>query len=127
MKLNRFIKNTDYTAEKQKTDFTITLSNTSVSVGAGASVSRTVNMTVPSGIYFENVTWLSTYQTGQIHYVGNFLEYEPSDMMTTVTYTVAQVSNTSYRLTATAMNWDSSSKNITLGASAKVHLSISPF
>ena len=127
MKLNRFIKNTDYTAEKQKLDFTITLPNASVSVGAGAQATRYIDYTVPSGIYFENVMWLSTVQTDQTHYVGNFLEYEPSDMMSTITYTVAQINNTTYRLTATAMNWDSSSKNITVGASAKVHLSVSPF
>lgn len=127
MKLNRFIKNTDYTAEKQKLDFTITLPNATVSVGAGAQSTRYIDYTVPSGIYFENVTWLSTVQTDQTHYVGNFLEYEPSDMMSTVTYTVAQINNTTYRLTATAMNWDASSKNITVGASAKVHLSVSPF
>lgn len=127
MKLNRFIKNTDYTAEKQKLDFTITLPNATVSVGAGAQATRYIDYTVPSGIYFENVTWLSTVQTDQTHYVGNFLEYEPSDMMSTITYTVAQINNTTYRLTATAMNWDSSSKNITVGASAKVHLSVSPF
>ena len=127
MKLNRFIKNSDYTAEKQKQSFTITLSNTSISVGSGAQATRYVDYTVPSGVYFENVTWLSTYQTDQIHYVGNFLEYEPSDMMTTVTYTVAQINNTTYRLTATIMNWDSSTKNVTVGASAKVHLSVSPF
>lgn len=127
MKLNSFIKNTDYTAEKQKQDFTITLPNAAVTVSAGASATRYIDYTVTSGIYFENVTWQSTNQTGQIHYVGNFLEYEPSDMMSTVTYTVAQVNNTTYRLTATAMNWDSTTKTITVGASAKVHLSISPF
>lgn len=128
MKLNRFIKNSDYTAEKQVRDFTLTLSNQTVSVSGGGFVQRSVDFTVPAGVYFENITWLSTYQIGSsLNYVGNFLEYEPSDQMSVITYTVAQVNPTTYRLTASVMNWDSSSHNYTVGASAKVHLSISPF
>lgn len=127
MKLNRFIKNSDYTAEKQQTSFTLTLPNQTISVGGGSLGSRYVEFTVPQGIYFENITWQSTVQTGSNHYVGNYLEYEPNDMMSVVVYTIAQVSPTKYRLTGSVQNWDSSSHNYTVGASAKVHLSISPF
>lgn len=127
MKLNRFIKNSDYTAEKQKLDFTITLPNQTFSVGAEGFGQRSANFTVPAGVYFENVTWQSTVQTGSTKYVGTSLEFEPTDMLSVITYTVAQVNNTTYRLTASVMNWDSASHNYTVGASAKVHLSVSPF
>lgn len=127
MKLNRFIKNSDYTAEKQKLNFTITLPNQTFSVGGGGFGQRYVNFTVPAGVYFENVTWQATVQTGDIKYVGTLLEFEPTDMLSVVTYTVAQVNNTTYRLTASVMNWDDTAHNFTVGASAKVHLSISPF
>lgn len=127
MKLNRFIKNSDSTAEKQKLNFTITLPNQTFSVGAGDFGQRYVNFTVPAGVYFENVTWQSTVQTGGIKYVGTLLEFEPTDMLSVVTYTIAQVNNTTYRLTASVMNWDSAAHNYTVGASAKVHLSVAPF
>lgn len=127
MKLNNFLVNSDYTAEKQTYEFEIKLSDTSVSVGGGGNTTRTVDVTVPSGIYFENVTWINTKQIGSTHYVGNFLEYEPSDQLSTITYTVAQINNTTYRLSARIMNWDSSSHSYTVGATAKVHLSVSPF
>lgn len=127
MKLNRFIKNTDYTSEKQKLDFSLTLSDTTFSVGAGQMGTRSVDFTVPSGAYFENVIWEQTKQTGSTKYIGNFLEYEPNDMMSTITYTVAQVNPTTYRLSAQVMNYDSSARNFTVGAKAKVHLSVAPF
>lgn len=127
MKLNRFIKNTDYTSEKQKLDFTLTLNDTTFSVGGGQTGTRYVDFTVPSGVYFENVIFQQTKQTGSTKYVGNFLEYEPNDMMSVVTYTVAQVNSTTYRLSARVMNYDSSAHNYTVGASAKVHLSVAPF
>ena len=127
MKLNRFIVNSDYTAEKQSNSFTITLNNTTFSVAAGQIGTRSVDYTVPSGIYFENVTWQSTNQTGSIKYAGNFLGFVPTDQMSDISYTIAQVDNATYRLTATVANWDTSSHSYTVGASAKVHLSISPF
>lgn len=126
MKLNRFIKNSDYTAEKEKLSFTLNLPSGSISVGGGNQGERHVDFTVPAGVYFENVTIKSSY-TGDREYVGNFLEYEPSDMMSVATFTVAQVNNTTYRLTGRIMNWDGSTHSYTFSASAKVHLSISPF
>lgn len=128
MRLNKFIKNSDYTAEKQKLDFTLTLPNQSISVGASAQSSRYVDFEVPKGTYFENVTWQQTRQTGMAHYVGNFLEFEPSDQMSVVTYTVAQVTPTKYRLMASVMNWDfEASHSFNIGATAKIHLSVAPF
>lgn len=126
MKLNRFIVNSDYTAEKQQQSFTLTLSNGSITVGGMDAGERHVDYTVPSGTYFENVTW-TTSLTGDDRYVGNFLEYEPSDMMTTTTFTLAKISPTVYRLSAYVMNWDSNPVTLTFSASAKVHLSVSPF
>lgn len=127
MRLNRFIKNSDYTAEKQTLDFTITLPNQSVSVAGGSTGQKYVDFNVPAGVYFENIVWQQTRQTGSIHYVGNFLQFEPSDMLSVTTYTVAQVNNTTYRLTATVKNWDSSTHSFNVGASANVHLSVAPF
>lgn len=126
MKLNRFILNSDYTAEKQKQSFTLTLPSATTSVGGGQANNRTVDFTVPSGVYFENVIITSSL-TGANSYVGNFLEYEPSDQLSTISFSVAQVNPTTYRLTARIMNWDSSTHSYTFSASAKVHLSIAPF
>ncbi len=126
MRLNKFLLNSDYTAEKQKLDFTLSLPSATVSVGGGQSSDRTVDFTVPSGVYFENVN-ISTSLTGNNSFVGNFLEYEPADMMSTISFSVGQLNPTTYRLTARIMNWDSSSHNFTFSANAKVHLSIAPF
>ena len=126
MKLNRFILNSDYTAEKQKHDFTLSLPSATTSVAGGQSKNRTVDFTVPSGVYFENVT-ITTSLTGANSYVGNFLEYEPNDQLSTISFSVGQLNATTYRLTARIMNWDDRSHNYTFSASAKVHLSIAPF
>lgn len=126
MKLNRFIKNSDYTAEKQKLDFKLTIPWGSVDVGAGGANSRSVDFTVPAGVYFESVT-ITTNWTGDRKYVGNFLEFEPYDMMAVATFTVAQVNNTTYRLTGRLQNWADYARTFWFNADAEVHLSIAPF
>lgn len=126
MKLNRFLINSDYSAEKQSHSFTITLPSGSLTVAAGGTTRRYVDITVPSGVYFENVVW-TTSLTGSRRYVGPFLEFEPTSMLYTVVFTVEQTSNTNYRLSGWVTNWDSSSHTYTFSASAKVNLSISPF
>lgn len=126
MKLNRFIVNSDYTAEKQKLDFTLTLPSSSITVSGGGMGTRYVDYTVPAGVYFENVLW-QTSLTGASRYSGPFLEFEPSDQLSVITFTVDQRTPTTYRLTATVANWDTSSHSYSFSATAKVHLSVAPF
>lgn len=127
MRLNRFIKNSDYTSQKQKLDFSLTLPDTTFSVAGGSIGVRSIDFSVPKGVYFENVIWKRTRQTDSIQYVGNILEFEPTDMLSVITYSIGQINPTTYRLSAQIMNFDSSAHNFTVGATASVHLSIAPF
>ena len=126
MKLNNFTINSDYTAEKLRESFELLLPEETISVNAGDLGERHIDIEVPDGVYFENVTWETSY-TGANKYSGPFFEWEPVSMLFTTTFTVGQINNHTYRLSAHVMNWDSSTQSYTFWAKAKVHLSVSPF
>lgn len=123
MKLNNFIVNSDYTANKQKGRYTISLNVPSRTLSDGSTAYRFTNtITVPEGTYFENVS-ISTTITNE-NYAGNVVAISPSGMWTAYV-SCYRTSATQYTIACTLVGFDSTTTAFT--ANAVIDLSISPF
>lgn len=124
MKLNRFIINSDYTAEKQKSEYTLNLTVSNLSIGANDERSRSTSIPIPSGVWFESVL-MSSSLVGNDKYVGPALHWESSDQMLDVHIEVDNYGQ-QYRLRARIKNWDEVARTISFTAQAKIKLSVAP-
>lgn len=124
MKLNRFIINSDYTAEKQKGEYTLNLNVSNLSIGADNEASRSTSIPIPSGVWFESVL-MSSSLVGNDKYVGPALHWESSDQMLDVHIEVDNYGQ-QYRLRARIKNWDETTRTISFTAQAKIKLSVAP-
>lgn len=124
MKLNRFIINSDYTAEKQKGEYTLNLTVSNLSIGANNETSRSTSIPIPSGVWFESVL-MSSSLVGNDKYVGPALHWESSDQMLDVHIEVDNYGQ-QYRLRARIKNWDERTRTISFTAQAKIKLSVAP-
>lgn len=123
MKLNNFIVNSDYTANKQKGRYTISINVPSRTLSDGSTAYRFTNsITVPSGTYFENVS-ISTSITSE-KYAGNVVAVSPTGMWTAY-ISCYRTSATQYTIAVTLVGFDSVTDAFT--ADAVIDLSISPF
>ena len=124
MKLNRFIINSDYTAEKQKGEYTLNLTVSNLSIGANNERSQSTSIPIPSGVWFESVL-MSSSLVGNDKYVGPALHWESSDQMIDVRIEVYNYGQ-QYTLRARIKNWDETTRTISFTAQAKIKLSVAP-
>ena len=124
MKLNRFIINSDYTAEKQKGEYTLNLTVSNLSIGANDERSQSTSIPIPSGVWFESVL-MSSSLVGNDKYVGPALHWESSDQMLDVSIEVYNYGQ-QYTLRARIKNWDERTRTISFTAQAKIKLSVAP-
>ena len=125
-KMARFILNSDYTAIKEKTSFSSTLSIPAFTVAAFSSANYQKDITVPEGVYIENInlTWSYSGDTVPSPY------YIYNDMFTygqlAIYMAIYKINSTTYRLRFYADNVDENSHNIVASTlSVKGHLFIS--
>lgn len=124
MKLNHFIVNSDYTANKQKGRYTVSLNVPSRSLSDGSTAYRFTNtVTVPEGTYFENVNIATTLNDE--NYVGNCVAIQPNSWYWTAYVSVYQSSSTQYTIACTLVGFESTTTAFT--ATATINLSIAPF
>ena len=124
MKLNRFIINSDYTAEKQKGEYILNLTVSNLSIGAYDETIRSTSIPIPSGVWFESVL-MSSSLVGNDKYVGPALHWESSDQMLDVHIEVYNYGQ-QYTLRAHIKNWDETTRTISFTAQAKIKLSVAP-
>jgi hypothetical protein len=124
MKLNRFIINSDYTAEKQKGEYILNLTVSNLSIGANNETIRSTSIPIPSGVWFESVL-MSSSLVGNDKYVGPALHWESSDQMLDVHIEVYNYGQ-QYTLRASIKNWDEVARTISFTAQAKIKLSVAP-
>jgi hypothetical protein len=124
MKLNRFIINSDYTAEKQNGEYTLNLTVSNLSIGANDETARSTSIPIPSGVWFESVL-MSSSLVGNDKYVGPALHWESSDQMLDVHIEVYNYGQ-QYTLRAHIKNWDEVARTISFTAQAKIKLSVAP-
>jgi hypothetical protein len=124
MKLNRFIINSDYTAEKQKGEYILNLTVSNLSIGANNETIRSTSIPIPSGVWFESVL-MSSSLVGNDKYVGPALHWESSDQMLDVHIEVYNYGQ-QYTLRASIKNWDEVALTISFTAQAKIKLSVAP-
>lgn len=138
--MSRFILNTDYTSVKERASFDGTLSVPSLtldSMGGGGSstATRYTDITVPSGVYFENIniTFSLTDDTTPAPFIS-YQKYLGTDGQgAPITYevlaSVVKVNATTYRIYA-IINNSSPFSQVTVPAftvRAKGHLFVSTF
>ena len=123
MKLNNFIINSDYTANKQKGRYTISLSVPSCELDDGSTSYRFYNRaTVPSGTYFDNVSISTTLNSE--NYASNAVIIQP-DWDFAAYISVFQRDSTTYELACTLTGFEYTTPAFTINAI--IDLSISPF
>lgn len=122
-KPSQFLKNSDFTTQKQKSSHTITLNVPAGTYSYGQTVST--NITVPSGTYFENVTLSTSLHSGE-NYPTNYAVVTGSGAWYCY-ISVYQLSSTQYRLQATLLNPMGTVQTGAFTVTAKLHLSVSPF
>ena len=127
--LSHFYLNSDYTAPKETHSFSATLNSGATNVGSYNSNTKYIDITVPSGAFFENVT-LTLSLTGEttpspfmvyIKDLGNYEFYQ-------ITASLVKTNATTYRLYAYLQNMAGSTKTIpAFTLTAKAHLLVSAF
>lgn len=128
-KFSRFILNSDYTAIKEKADFSVTLNVPQQTVaGAGGSKLNYVDITVPSGVYIENINIYWSFSGDTVP--APYLTYRDMTAygwdQVAIFITLYKVNDTTYRLAHFVQN--NSPQSITNGPytiTAKAHLFIS--
>lgn len=123
MKLNNFIVNSDYTANKQKSRYTLSLSVPSVYLSDGSTSYRYTNtITVPSGVYFENTNITTTLNSE--NYASNSVAIQFGWQW--VAYiSVYQSASNQYTIACTLSGFESTTTAFT--ANATINLSLAPF
>lgn len=111
--LSHFLLNSDYTAPKEKYAFDDTLTVAATNVGSYQSITRTKDVTVQDGVYFENTTITlsasgETSPTSFIVYAKQVADYQAYQIFAGVRKT----SNSNYQIYATIQNLSSSSRTI---------------
>ena len=123
MKLNNFIINSDYTANKQKGRYQVSLSVPSKYLSDGSTSYRFTNtVTVPDGTYFENVNITTTLNSE--NYASNAVIIQ-SSWYWAAYISVYQKNSTTYEIACTLTGFESTTTAFT--ATATLNLSISPF
>jgi hypothetical protein len=127
--LSKFILNTDYTSIKEATSFNWTLNVGDTIVQAGDGVTRSIDITVPSGVYFENTT-ISLSATGEttpspfVVYVKETGEYSYYQIVASL----VKVNATTYRLYAYIQNMSGNVMTVPgFSVNVKSHLFVSSF
>ncbi len=125
--LTHFLLNSDYTSVKEVYSFDETLSVSATSVGSYSSTTKTLNVTVPDGVYFENTT-ITLSTSGEttpspfIVYVKDLGSYE----FWQIVAGIRKTSNSTYQIYATLQNMAGSSKTIpAFTVRVKCHLLVS--
>lgn len=125
--LSHFNLDSDYTAPKEAHSFDQTLSVGATSVSSYNSVTRTLNVTVPNGVYFENTTITlsasgETSPTPFIVYIRDLGSYNYYQIVAGLRKT----SNSQYQIYATIQNLSSSTRTIpAFTVRVKCHLFVS--
>ena len=123
MKLNHFIINSDYTANKQKGRYTVSLNVPSRTLSDGSTSYRFTNpVTVPEGTYFENVNITTTLNSE--NYASNAVVIQPSWNYAAY-ISVYQKDATTYEIACTLTGFESTTTAFT--TTATLNLSVSPF
>lgn len=123
--ISNYLKNSDFTTQKQKVAYTASLTVPAGTYNYGQTFSTTIS--VPSGVYFENVTLSTTLNVGD-YYPSNYVVLlEGMDSM--IYLAVYQSNSGEYTFQATLMGNGGTPQVTTAGftANAKIHLSVSPF
>lgn len=123
MKLNNFIVNSDYTANKQKGRYQVSLNVPSRTLSDGSTSYRFTNtITVPAGTYFENVNITTTLN--QENYASNAVIIQPIWNYSAY-ISVYQKNATTYEIACTLSGFEATTTAFT--ATATLNLSVSPF
>lgn len=123
MKLNHFIINSDYTANKQKGRYPVSLNVPSRTLSDGSTSYRFTNtVTVPEGTYFENVNITTTLNSE--NYASNAVVIQPSWNYAAY-ISVYQKDATTYEIACTLTGFESTTTAFT--TTATLNLSVSPF
>lgn len=123
MKLNNFIVNSDYTANKQKGRYQVSLNVPSRRLSDGSTSYRFTNsITVPAGTYFENINITTTLN--QENYASNAVSIQP-DWAYSAYISVYQKNSTTYEIACTLSGFEVATTAFT--ATATLNLSVSPF
>ena len=127
--LSKFILNTDYGSIKEGYSFDLSLNVSDTIVQAGDVVSRHMDISVPEGVYFENVT-MSLSSTGEtsptpfIVFIRSLGEYEFYQIVADL----VKIDSSTYRLQAGIQNMSGSTQTIpSFSVNVKVHLFVSSF
>lgn len=127
--LSKFMLNTDYGSVKEEYSFDLALNVSDTIVQAGDAVSRHMDITVPEGVYFENVT-MSLSSTGEtsptpfIVFIRSLGEYEFYQIVADL----VKIDSFTYRLQAGIQNMSGSTQTIPgFSVNVKVHLFVSSF
>ena len=127
--LSRFMLNTDYTSIKEATSFDWALNVSDTIIQAGDGITRSIDISVPSDIYFENITMTlsatgETSPTPFMVYVQELGEYEYYQIVASL----VKIDATTYRLYAYIQNMSGSVKTIPgFSINVKAHLFVSSF
>ena len=124
IRISRFIKNSDYSALKQKTRHTATLNVPAGNYEDGDQFMTT--FMVPAGVYVENVNLQTSLSSGNNFPCNMFVWFDDSSGLT-VFLQCHQVNNTTYQLLATIDTGGETLSVPAFSASISLNLSISPF
>jgi len=123
--ISNFIKHSDYSALKQKSRHTASLSVPAGTYGDGQQFSTT--FTVPAGVYVENVNLQTSLSAGD-NFPCNMFVYQNVGTGLMVFSQCHQLNNTTYRLLATIGAQGGGTVSVpAFTANAILNLSISPF
>lgn len=125
-RISNYLKNSDFTTQKQKGAYTIDLTVPAGTYQYGRTFTNDIS--VPNGVYFENVTLSSSLDVG-VYYPANNVVLAGSTQDWYYYFGVFQASPGVYRLQVTLMVLDPSGQTPvpSFSVHAKIHLSVSPF
>lgn len=122
-RISNYLKNSDFTTQKQKSAYTLNLTVPAGTYSYGQTLSTEIS--VPEGAYFENVTLSTSLHAGE-NYPTNYAVVT-GDGEWYLYLSVYQVSAGRYRLQATLLNPMGTTTTSGFTVTAKMHLSVSPF
>lgn len=124
VKISNFRKNSDFAAIKKVGRYTMHLSGSAGTRSDGYQYSTTI--TVPAGVYIENVTLSTSLTSGSIP--SSFYLHQFNSAGAMLFIQVHQNTNTQYRLLATVGTGGASSVSVpAFTVDAILNLSVSPF
>lgn len=124
--LSHFNLNSDYTSVKEVQKFDYTLSSAANSTGSYSSYTRTLNITVPSGVYLDNTT-ITFSLSGETSPTPYYVYARTAgDGFYQIFATLRKTSNSNYQIYCMCQNLTSSTRTIpAFTVRVRAHLFIS--